>query len=278
MPELPEVQTIINVLKKKPLINKKIKEVKIVLPKVIKNTTPTKFKEFMTGESIVDIKRKGKYLIFCLSHNKVWLVHLRMEGKLFFHKQSEDIHQSHLMVQLNFTDGNCLGYYDTRMFGTFHIFKSLNDAYKSKELSKVAIDPLDKSFTDKYLFDEIHHINRAIKTTLLDQTIVSGIGNIYADEILYMCKINPLRPAKNCSLKDCANIVKYSRSILEASMKHKGTTIFSYKFEKNHSGEFQKFLQAHTKEGQPCNKCGEKIVKIKVNGRGTYYCPKCQPK
>ena len=123
MPELPEVQTIINALRKKPLLNHKIKKVDILLPKVIKNTTPAKFKTFMLGESIVDIKRKGKYLIFCLSHNKVWLVHLRMEGKLFFHKTSEKLHQSHLMVQLDFDNGYTLGYYDTRMFGTFHVFK-----------------------------------------------------------------------------------------------------------------------------------------------------------
>ena len=278
MPELPEVQTIINSLKKKPLLNRKIKSIDILLPKVIKNATPSKFKEFMVGETIKDIKRKGKYLIFCLSHNKVWLVHLRMEGKLFFYKTSKDVSKTHLMVQLNFADGNSLGYYDSRMFGTFHIFNSLDAAYKSKELSKVAIDPLDKEFTKEYLYDKIHKISRAIKTTLLDQSIVSGIGNIYADEILFMCRINPLRPASKVSLNDCANIVKYSRSILEASMKHKGTTVFSYKFEKDHSGEFQKFLKVHTKKGEPCPKCKTKIIKIKVNGRGTYYCPSCQAK
>ena len=278
MPELPEVQTIINALKKKPLLNHNIIKVDILLPKVIKNTTPTKFKSFMLNESIVDIKRKGKYLIFCLSHNKVWLVHLRMEGKLFFHKTSEQLHQSHLMVQLDFDNGYTLGYYDTRMFGTFHVFNSLQDAYNSKELLKVAIDPFDKEFTKQYLYDRIHNIKRAIKTTLLDQSIVSGIGNIYADEILFMCKINPLRPANKVSLADCANIVKYSRSIMDASMKHKGTTVFSYKFEQDHSGEFQKFLKAHTKEGEKCPKCGTKIVKIKVKGRGTYYCPSCQSK
>ena len=201
-----------------------------------------------------------------------------MEGKLFFHKTSEKLHQSHLMVQFKLDNGYTLGYYDTRMFGTFHVFNSLEEANKSKELSKVAVDPFDKGFNSKYLFNEIHNIKRAIKTTLLDQSIVSGIGNIYADEILFMCKINPKRLANKVSLNDCANIVKYSRSIMEASMKHKGTTVFSYKFEQDHSGEFQKFLKAHTKEGEKCPKCGTKIVKIKVNGRGTYYCPSCQSK
>ena len=278
MPELPEVQTIINVLKKKPLLNTKIIGVDIILPKVIKNTTPAKFKQFMLNESIVDIKRKGKYLIFCLTHNKVWLVHLRMEGKLFFHKTSEKLKQSHLMVQLRLNNGYTLCYYDTRMFGTFHIFNSLKDAYSSKELLKVAIDPLDKEFTKQYLYDKIHNVKRAIKTTLLDQSIVSGIWNIYADEILFCCKINPLRSASKVTLNDCANIVKYAKQILELSMKNKGTTVFSYKFEQDHSGEFQKFLKVHTKEDESCEKCGTKIVKIKVNGRGTYYCPKCQSK
>ena len=118
--------------------------------------------------------------------------------------------------------------------------------------------------------------NRAIKTVLLDQTIVSGIGNIYADEILFRCNINPLVKPKYLTNQDYKNLAKYSRQVLLEAIKYKGTTVASYKFDPNHTGGFQSKLKVHTKAGKKCPICQTIISKIKVNGRGTYYCPKCQ--
>lgn len=276
MPELPEVTTIINRLKETSLLNNKIIDVKFYKTKLLKNCTPKQFKNFLVNEKIIDINRKGKYILISLTNNKHWTVHLRMEGKLFYEPLSNHIMNNHLMVELIFKNKHYLGYYDSRMFGTFNIYHSYNEMINSRELNNVAIDPLDKSFDAKYLFDKINKINRAIKTVLLDQHIVSGIGNIYADEILFKAKIHPQTLAKSITLDECRLIDKYAKIILKDAIKHNGTTVFSFKFDKSHSGEYQEYLQVHTKKDMPCPICGAKIVKIKVNGRGTYFCPNCQ--
>ncbi|MBP5256861.1 MAG: DNA-formamidopyrimidine glycosylase [Mycoplasma sp.] len=275
MPELPEVTTIINVLKHSTLLNNKIISVDVLKPKVIQNTSIQRFKNFFINEKIINIERLGKYIIYKLTNKKVFVSHLRMEGKFFYDVKSTLNKLPHLMVLFNFKDGNSLAYCDSRMFGTFSIYTE-NNYLKSKELSKLSIDPLDKKFISKFLFNKINKINQPIKTVLLNQSIISGIGNIYADEILFMCKINPLTKAKALTIKDCELICKYSKKILFDAIKCKGTTIFSYKFDKNHSGEFQKYLKVHQRENKLCKNCKTPIVKIKINGRGTYFCPKCQ--
>ncbi len=275
MPELPEVTVVINELKKTSIINQRIKSVNVFLPKVIKNTTVDKFKKFFVNEFIKNITRKGKYLIFELTHNKWWVVHLRMEGKLFYQTPNEQRINRFLMAQLIFSNGRELNYYDTRMFGTFHIYLG-EEINKSKELNKLAIDPLDKNFTGQYLFNRISNINRAIKTVLLDQTVVSGIGNIYADEILFYGKINPLRVAKNISLNQCKLIAKGSKLIFNEAIKYNGTTIDSFMVNASHVGNYQDKLKVHNRNNHPCPICGTLIKMIKINGRGTYYCPHCQ--
>ena len=275
MPELPEVTTIINVLKNSTLINNEIKSVDILIPKVIQNASVQQFKKFFVNEKIIDIDRLGKYIIYKLTNKKVFVSHLRMEGNFFYLETKNIKNLHHLMVLFNFVNGNSLAYCDSRMFGTFSIYHE-NDYLKSKELSKLSIDPLNEKFTPEFLLNKIQNINRPIKTVLLDQTIVSGIGNIYADEILFMSKLHPLTKAKQLTKNDCELICKYSKKILLDAIKHKGTTIFSYKFDPNHSGEYQQFLNVHQRENKPCKNCKTPIIKIKVNGRGTYFCPKCQ--
>ena len=275
MPELPEVTTIINKLKNTSMIGKKIIDVVFYKPKVIKNASVDSFKSFLVNESIVDISRKGKYILFQLTNHKWWVVHLRMEGKLFYQNSNEKIINNFLMVEIVFDNNYVLGYYDSRMFGTFHIYTD-DEIKNSKELNKVAIDPLDENFTANYLFFKICKVNRAIKTTIMDQSIVSGIGNIYADEILFASKIHPQSLAKNISLDECKSIVEHSKNILKEAIAHKGTTVFSFKFDPNHTGNYQNFLKVHSRENQECYVCKSKIIKIKVNGRGTYFCPNCQ--
>lgn len=111
---------------------------------------------------------------------------------------------------------------------------------------------------------------------LLDQTIICGIGNIYSDEICFACRINPKRLAKLLSKADCENIIKACRKIMTQAIKHYGTTVFSFKYAPQHSGSFQEYLKVYLREGQKCFVCGSTIKKIKLNGRGTHYCPKCQ--
>ncbi len=275
MPELPEVQTIINSLLKAKITTSKIIKVDFFKTKVLKNSTPNEFTNFLINEKIVNIERIGKYIIFKLTHNKQMVVHLRMEGKLFYESIDKQLEKRFLMLSIQFANKYRLSYYDMRMFGTFHIFRN-NEYLISKEIKKVAIDPLNPKFDGEYLMDQCKNISKAIKTTLLDQTIVSGIGNIYADEILFASRINPLTKPKQLSKSDFNHISNNAKKILKEAIKHKGTTVASYKFDPNHTGGYQNKLKVHTRNKKPCPVCKTIINKIKVNGRGTYYCPSCQ--
>lgn len=274
MPELPEVQTLINNLISEEILNLKILKVDVLLEKLIKNQTTEEFKKAILHEEFIAIERIGKYLIFKLSNHKVMLVHLRMEGKIFVDDNLNEENDKHTLLVIWFKNKK-IRYNDTRKFGTFHIYDE-NNYLTSKELLRVAIDPLDEKFDWKFLKVHFATTNKHIKTSLLDQTKVSGIGNIYADEILFAAEINPLKKARDLTDGEWKKVALHATRILALAVANKGTTIFSYLYKKGASGEFQKFLQVHLKKNEPCKKCKTLITKIKVNGRGTYYCLKCQ--
>ena len=272
MPELPEVQTVINNLKKQKIIDLKITDVKIFKNKILKNSTFSEFKKFIVNEKIIDFQRIGKYIVICLTNKKYLVIHLRMEGKLFILKENE-IKKRHLMIYLKLNNNLNLCYYDSRMFGTFHIFNE-QEFKNNRMINKIAIDPLNEKFNYKFLKEKIKSSKKPIKSVLLDQEIVSGIGNIYANEILFCAKINPLKKANTLTDKNFKDIVLCSKKILTKAVKMNGTTIFSFKFDKNHSGGYQDYLKVHGKK--ICSICKKPIEKIKINSRGTYFCKQCQ--
>lgn len=275
MPELPEVQSMIDSLIDDGCLNHKIINVETIMPKLFKNCSFDEYKNHIINEKIVDITRVGKYLIFHLTNEKVFVVHLRMEGKLFYEDFDFPYNKRHTLVRIVFDNKKELRYNDTRRFGTFTIYLE-SSFMDSKELSKLAYDPLDNNFNWKYLKNNIAKSNRAIKTLILDQTNVAGIGNIYADEILFASNINPNKQGNKISDDEFKKISENATKILKLAVKNKGTTISTYFYKKEKKGEFQKFLKVHTKKDSPCVNCGRKILKMKVNGRGTYYCSKCQ--
>lgn len=276
MPEFPEVRTFINHLKKQHLLGQKISSVNFIDSKVLKNSSEKTFTKFIVGEKIEDIDQIGKLIVIKLSHDKYLTIHLRMEGKLFFVDSSVEPNKL-TMVEM-FCGSKKLVYIDFRKFGTFYIYNSTKEFLKSDEVTKMGLQPFDKKLTQTYLSNMFEGKNQPIKASLLDQSIIAGIGNIYADEILFACKINPSRKTKLVTESDCKHIIDACRKIMDASIKNSGTTVSSFAFAPNHAGSFQKFLKVHRREGQPCPVCKTKIVKTKVNGRGTYYCPKCQAK
>lgn len=274
MPEMPEVQSVIDSLLEQEIVNKKITNVEIYMEKILKNSSVDNFKNFLLKESITNITRKGKYLIFHLTHKKILVIHLRMEGKLFFVSTNNEIPTRHILVKIQMKDQELI-YHDTRRFGTFTIYDE--DTYlKSKELSKLALDPLEEGFDWKYLKNNFKNSTRYVKSIILDQTIVAGIGNIYADEILFASKINPYTKGKDLTDQNFKDIVINAKDIMTRAIKNKGTTISSYYYKKDKMGEFQKFLLVHTKKSKPCVNCKKEIIKVKVNGRGTYICEHCQ--
>lgn len=272
MPELPEVETVKNTLRKN-VIGKEIKEVKIYYPKIIRNLTPEEFREKLKGERIVEIDRRGKYLIF-IFNNYILVSHLRMEGKYNL-MQNEEL-SKHEHVVFEFTDGYNLRYHDVRKFGTMDLFPKMEitKLYKLAPLNKVAPDPFSSDFEFDSVYQKLKKANKPIKSALLDQTIVSGIGNIYVDEILFMSRIHPLEIAKNLSRDKVEEIINHSKVVLNKAILLGGTTIKSFTSSHSISGRFQNELLVHTKTS--CPECSKEITKIKVGGRTSYICEDCQ--
>ena len=269
MPELPEVETVKNTLKKQ-ILGKRINNIKVLYDGIIA-TNLDDFKKNIVGQEFIDIDRRGKYLIFEL--NDYYLVsHLRMEGKYFIKKKSDVISKhEHIIFSLDDCE---LRYHDTRKFGKMYLVTK-DKLYSDTPLHDIGKEPWDESLKDEYLMEK-YHSNKHIKTLLLDQSVITGIGNIYADEILFLSKINPNTKGSDLSLHDCHNIIENTRKVLKDAISMGGTTIRSYTSSLGVTGHFQGKLLVHNKEGEKCSICGSTILKIKVNGRGTYYCPKCQ--
>ena len=266
MPELAEVQTVRDVLKKQ-ILNKKIKDIKILYSGIIE-TDLNAFKKDLINQEFIDIQRKGKYLIF-ETESRYLVSHLRMEGKYFI-KPSNEEYTKHEHVIFTFEEFD-LRYHDTRKFGKMALINKnqINDYFD--HIGPDANDDVDP----QYLYEKLKNKKSPLKTLLLDQSIIAGLGNIYADEVLYAAKLNPLENGCNTTISDAKNILKASKNILDKAIINKGTTIRSYTSSLNVQGNYQNYLKVHTKDGQKCE-CGEMILRNKVGGRSTYYCPNCQ--
>lgn len=268
MPELPEVRNVQKALKK-DLLNKKITNIKVLYPKIIDEDSLDI--KFIINQKLNDIKTYGKYLIFEFDNN-ILLSHLRMEGKYFIKNIDDNIvKHEHIIFEFN---NISLRYHDTRKFGRMMLINK-DELYSNKYLNKLGFEPFNSKLTKEYLKDKLNK-NKPIKELLLDQSIITGLGNIYANEVLFASKINPLKLGKNISIVDADNIINSSRSILEKAIIEGGTTIKSYTSSLGVIGNYQNFLLVHKKEGEPCKLCGNPIIKIKVGGRSTYYCKECQ--
>ena len=272
MPELPEVETVKETLKRL-IVGKKIIGVTVNYSNIIEYPNVQLFKEEIINQTINDIKRRGKWLLFDLD-NYYLLSHLRMEGR-YFYKNKNDEHLKHEHVIFNFSDETELRYLDSRKFGKMHLLEK-KDAYNQKPLNELGLEPWDDNLTISYLKEKYKNKKLPIKTVILDQSIIVGIGNIYADEILFLSNINPLKKASLLNDAELLNIIKYTKEILEKAILNGGTTIRSYESSEGVHGKFQQNLLVHNRENENCPNCKNKIIKIKVGGRGTYYCPNCQ--
>ena len=272
MPELPEVETVKNTLKPK-LIGKKIINVKIYHNNIIEYPDIESFSKKIINQKINNMDRYGKWLIFELDDYYL-LSHLRMEGKYFF-KSKKDVLSKHEHVVITLDNNEELRYHDVRKFGKMLLIEK----DKIKEigpLKELGYEPWDSKLNINYLKEKYKNKKLPIKTVLLDQSIITGIGNIYADEILFLSKINPEKISSTLTEKELENIIKYTKIVLEEAIKQGGSTIRSYTSVDGVHGLFQQKLLVHTMAGKPCKECNTTIIKIKVGGRGTYYCPHCQ--
>ena len=272
MPEMPEVTTVKNVLLKK-LRGYKIKSVDVYYPKVIESNLE-EFKK-LSNKELVDIKQIGKWMIFDLG-NIYMLSHLRMEGK-FFIKEKGSKPGFHDLVYFHLDHDTDLIYNDTRRFGILALVEK-DKLYDYPAIKKMGYDPYDEKLTKEYLYQKYSKSKKHIKTMLLDQTIFSGLGNIYANEVLFASNINPYRKANEVSLDECHKIIDNTRDILKKATIAGGTTIRSYTSQLGVKGSYQDQLKVHGRDNQKCFVCGRDIVCDQINGRSAYFCPKCQEK
>lgn len=272
MPEKPEVLTVVKALKKE-ILGKKIVDVEILWDNIIENPSPKEFRQKIKNQVVEDITTRGKWIVMHLT-DKVLLIHLRMEGKFFFREEGDSINK-HEHVIFTFDDHRQMRFHDVRKFGKMHLLDK--DNYLSSiPLKEIGYEYDDSHLTSAYLQQKLKKKSIPIKTSLLDQSIIAGIGNIYDDEILYLSKINPKRKSSTITEEECLHIIQNTREVLNRAIEFGGTTIKSFTSSEGVHGLFQQELLVHGKKDSLCPNCKTKIEVIKINGRSTYYCPKCQ--
>lgn len=272
MPELPEVETVRKTLV--PLIQGKVIEnVQVYWDKIIQTPSVAEFCQALVGEEVVDVKRRGKYLIFELTHYQL-ISHLRMEGKYGLAKVGEP-HTKHLHVVFTFKDGWELRYFDVRKFGRMALVPK-GQAASYPGILKLGPEPFPETFDLPAFQAALQRSSKEIKPLLLEQKVVTGLGNIYVDEALWESKIHPLTPAKKMTHAEIKKLHQAIIDVLGRAIISGGTTIRSYHNAVGEAGHFQVELAVYGKTGEPCPRCQTAIEKIKVGGRGTHFCPHCQ--
>lgn len=274
MPELPEVQTVINILQDN-ITNETISGVRVLYPGILHDTTVATLEQELPHQVIKGFRRMGKYLIFLLSKGSL-IVHLRMEGKFYILPKDAQV-EKHVHIIIDFESEKSLHYHDVRKFGTF-TYLSTNEfeaisAYPM--LGKLGKDA-NENWEEDELYKLIHDKKAPIKAVLLDQSIIAGLGNIYVNEVCYLAKVHPLRLASSISKEEANKLSFYAKKVLDEAIFYGGTTIRSYTSSLGVTGRFQQFLHVHGKAGEECSVCSTEIIKLKVSGRGTYICPNCQ--
>ncbi|MRX71763.1 DNA-formamidopyrimidine glycosylase [Bacillus lacus] len=273
MPELPEVETVRRTLSELTA-GKTIVDVRILWPKMIKR--PGEYEQFMDalrGQTIEEIGRRGKFLKIVLT-DYVLVSHLRMEGRYQL-SQSDEPADKHTHIFFVFSDGTELRYRDVRKFGTMHLFEKGTEEGELP-LSILGPEPFSPEFTEEYFAGRLKKTSRKIKSALLDQSIVVGLGNIYVDEALHKAGIHPERLADSLSPGEILKLHKQVITTLSEAVEKGGSTVRSYVNTQGEMGMFQLELFVYGRKGEPCKTCGTPLEKSVVGGRGTHYCTNCQ--
>jgi formamidopyrimidine-DNA glycosylase len=271
MPELPEVETIARGLQK-TVVGKKIKSINIIFPGIVKQDTK-KFRKNTEKTKIINVKRRGKYILIDLSNGKTILAHLGMTGNFLLVKSSSPATKhDHLIVRF-YENHKELRYNDQRKFGKLKSFPTCKEENIS-ELKKLGPESLNISASD---FTNLFQKRKGrIKSALLNQQIIAGLGNIYADESLFEAKIHPSQKIEQLTFPQLRKLHQAIQKILKKAIKAGGSSIENYYNVNGEIGSFQLQHKVYGREGLPCKRCGTKIKRIKISQRSSYFCPKCQ--
>lgn len=273
MPELPEVETVRRSLLQ-VLPQKKITAVEVITPGILALGDAEAFAA-LAGTEILDIGRRGKYLLLHFAGGAACVVHLRMTGKLLYHGQPQVL-QKHDHLRFGFADGSELVYNDTRRFGRFWLCAD-GDTSSVSGLAALAAEPIDDDFSAEYWRQQIaNRKNARVKSVLLDQRVVAGLGNIYADEVLFRAAVHPERRIGSLTAAENERLAEAMHDILQDAISKRGTTFRDYVDGNNQRGSYQQQLQVFQKAGEKCPRCGTVIERIRVAGRSSCFCPECQ--
>ncbi len=273
MPELPEVETIKRVIEPQ-IKGSKIDEIIINQPKIIEHPTAEEFCSAAVDQTVCGIKRHGKFLCICLIDGSRIILHLRMTGCLLLTPKEHPIEKhTHIVFRLN--NETELRFSDTRRFGRFWLIRE-NEEDTYSGIGKLGIEPFDKALTAEFLYEHFGKRKKTVKECLLEQSVVSGIGNIYSDEILFSAGVNPVRPASSLSLEEWQRIAVTIPERLNYYIEKNQITPEEYLQSNGQDYRNTPFLQVYGHGGEPCPKCGETLCKSVIGGRSSVYCPNCQ--
>ncbi|MCD6205463.1 MAG: bifunctional DNA-formamidopyrimidine glycosylase/DNA-(apurinic or apyrimidinic site) lyase [Candidatus Marinimicrobia bacterium] len=274
MPELPEVQTIVNDLVANDVINRTIVGVEVFWPKTIGDMKTETFRKKVSGQTIQNIRRRAKYIIFDFAAQWHLLVHLRMSGRLYLTPNSLK-HDKHEHVILHLNDNSDLRFHDTRKFGRM-ILTEIPESI----LGKLGPEPLSNDFSAEQFKTMLKSRHRQLKPLLLDQTFIAGLGNIYVDEALWEARLHPQRIASSLSTKKVNDLYHAIRKVLQQGIDNQGTSLGDGKSNfvsaKRRQGSNAKNLMVFRRTNRECPRCGSMIKRIVVGQRSTHICPRCQ--
>lgn len=273
MPELPEVETIRGQLA--PLVQgRRLVRLEILDPRWPRPLAPQELSDALEGREVLELARRGKYLLWRFSDEAYLAQHLRMTGSVLLDPQPEPVH---VRVRLDFEPAQRLAIVDPRRFGTGELL--LGDAaMEAFFAARLGVEPLQEAFTGEHLREIARGRMGPIKAFLLDQHQIAGVGNIYADEALFRARIHPRRPAGRLTREQYSLLRDGIVDALRAGIDAKGASIDDFRHVDGVRGSFQDRFLVHLREGEPCVRCGTTIVKMVVAGRGTYVCEHCQPR
>lgn len=274
MPELPEVEAVKRGLDQS-IVGKRVTAIEVMWPKIIRHDDIEAFKQSLIGQVCQRIDRRGKFLLIYFDTH-VLLSHLRMEGKYFLCDKEQPVHK-HTHVILELDEQEELRYHDVRKFGRMELLE-IGQEFQHPSLAKLGPEPTPATFSTHVIKEYLSGRTTAIKNILLDQRMVAGIGNIYADEILFDAYVHPEMSAAEITDEEIQQLYYSIISIMQAAIKAGGSTIRSYTNMFGEAGHYQVYHQVYGKDGESCSRCGTIIEKTKVGGRGTHFCPNCQRK
>jgi formamidopyrimidine-DNA glycosylase len=272
MPELPEVETIARKLRE-TIAGKRIDEV-CLSGKSLRRPVPGDFVSQLRGRTIRAVHRRGKYLIVEMEPRAFWLIHLGMSGRLLFSAGPIE-RPRHTHAAVRFAGGGELQYRDPRRFGLLDVYE-ISGLAALPEIRRLGKDPLSSGFTSRWLWRELSQSRKDIKSFLLDQRKIAGLGNIYACEAMFQARLHPMRRSNTIARREALGLTCAIRGVLRAAIRHRGTSISDFVDSDGKPGEHQDFLHVFQREGEKCRRCDAIIRRVRQGNRSTYFCPRCQ--